>query len=300
MCGCGSGSTNTSPTPSAPLAPSTPTVTSIAVSGTSPTVGSTSQLTATATLTNGSTQAITALATWRSSNLSVVTVSPSGLATAVAAGDADITATYSGLEGSVHLHVALQTYGLVGNITEDGTGRPIMDARVEVLNGVNGGKAVLTDSAGAYRFEGLLADSFRMRASANNYESGEQGVTVPAIPRADFALRPSCSLTVTPLRLSVTSGGMVNPTSRISLTASAPTCAWTATNQQDDWLFIAATFSNQQSGYGHSVAGTGSATVFLTSNGTAINSPPHTSTIHVVWRGGQADVIACQPNCLVP
>ncbi|WP_428772489.1 beta strand repeat-containing protein [Vibrio sp.] len=56
--------------------------------------GNTKQLTATANYTDGSSQDVTSLASWSSSNQSVATVSPSGLADALDVGSTNITATY--------------------------------------------------------------------------------------------------------------------------------------------------------------------------------------------------------------
>jgi hypothetical protein len=302
---CHSGASSPTPasptTPSASAPPPAVSVSSIAVTGAAPKVGQTAQFTATATLSNGTTQVITAQATWQSSNTSVITVSTSGAVTGVGSGEGDVTAAYGGATGSQHVTVTPQTYALVGTISETSTGRGIAGARVEVLNGLNAGQAVSTDANGAYVFNALLADSFRMRASANTYDSGEQGVTVPTVPRADFMLRPSCSITVAPLRLWVTSGGMVSP-STLSIAASAPTCAWTASNLPTDWMVLSPSPIFQQSQGEHSVPGSGSAIVFLDSGAVAygINSPQRTSTIRVVWQSGEVDVIACQPDCLAP
>ena len=95
LAACGGGGSN--PTaPSTPSQPTQPTVISVTVSGTAAfsAVGETRQLTATATMSNGSTQNVTSQATWQSSNVAIVTVNASGLATAVGSGTASITATY--------------------------------------------------------------------------------------------------------------------------------------------------------------------------------------------------------------
>src|SRR6266852_100306 len=98
-----SGESTTSATTNPPPAL---TVTAVTISGTARAVGQTSQLTATATMSNGTTQDVTAQAAWQSSNTSVVIVSGSGVATGVAAGEADVTVAFSGASGS--LHVKLQ------------------------------------------------------------------------------------------------------------------------------------------------------------------------------------------------
>jgi hypothetical protein len=84
-----------------------------------------------------------------------------------------------------------QTFSLTGVITDALSHSAIAGARVEVLNGGNAGKAAITDGGGTYVLTSLTAESFRLRASAAAYDSGEQGVTVPANPRADFELRRS-------------------------------------------------------------------------------------------------------------
>jgi uncharacterized protein YjdB len=84
------GGTSTSPT----------TVSSIAVTGTAPVVGATTQFTAIATMSNGTTQDVTSLSTWQSSNTSSATVSSSGVVTGVAEGTATVQATYLNVSGT--------------------------------------------------------------------------------------------------------------------------------------------------------------------------------------------------------
>lgn len=83
-----------------------PRLVSIAVTPGSPIVplGSTLQLTATGTYSDASTQVLSG-ATWASDNTARATVSTSGLATARALGTANITATLSGVTGTVPLSV---------------------------------------------------------------------------------------------------------------------------------------------------------------------------------------------------
>jgi hypothetical protein len=79
---------------------STPTLSSIAVTPASPAslaVGSTQQFTATGTYSDDSTAAITSNVTWASSNTTIATISSAGLATGVAAGNTNITASLSGV-----------------------------------------------------------------------------------------------------------------------------------------------------------------------------------------------------------
>src|SRR6266516_286720 len=175
LAGCGgNSSSSSSSTPSTPVAP-TATVSSIAVSGNSPALGDTSQFTATATLSTGTTQDVTAQATWQSSDAAVATVSSAGMVRSMAAGDADITATYSGVRGSQHVRVAaavVPARTLTGIITDDRTGLPIVDqAEAQIMDGENAGKAGRVDANGYYSIPGLSPGSFNVRARATGYES---------------------------------------------------------------------------------------------------------------------------------
>lgn len=108
-----------------PAAPSASTVT---VTGNVPSVGQTSQMTATVRLSNGSTQDVTTQATWSSSNTSVATVTSGGLLKVLQLGNADITATYQGVNGklSVSLVTAITISGTVPATRLGGDGMPTL------------------------------------------------------------------------------------------------------------------------------------------------------------------------------
>jgi hypothetical protein len=82
------------------------TVSTVAVTGTAPAIGSTAQFTATATFASGTTQDVTASSTWTSSNTAVATVSSSGLVTVVGSGTAGIQAAYSGVAGTDNITIS--------------------------------------------------------------------------------------------------------------------------------------------------------------------------------------------------
>ena len=69
------------------------------------TAGATQQFTATATYSDGSTANITSSATWTSSSTAAATIGSAGLATGVAAGATNITASLSGVNGTAALAV---------------------------------------------------------------------------------------------------------------------------------------------------------------------------------------------------
>jgi len=83
-------------------------------------VGSTDQLTATATLTNGATQALS-LPTWQSSNTAIATVSASGVVTGVSTGTVTITATDTTTNISGTFQVTV-TPPVLASITVTGAG----------------------------------------------------------------------------------------------------------------------------------------------------------------------------------
>ena len=99
-------------TATATLTVQQPTVVSIAITPSSPTIanGTAIQFTAVATYSDGTTQTITSVATWSSSDQNVATVSnvagSRGLTTAVAPGTSTIAATFNGVNGSGALTVA--------------------------------------------------------------------------------------------------------------------------------------------------------------------------------------------------
>ena len=99
---CGS---TTSPTASS----SQPSVLAVAITGTFSltSAGQTSQLTATAALSDATVQNVTGTATWSSSSPAIATVSAAGLVTAVGSGTATISVSYQGKTASVGVTVTL-------------------------------------------------------------------------------------------------------------------------------------------------------------------------------------------------
>lgn len=69
-------------------------------------MATTAQLRAELTYESGDTKDVTDSATWTSSDEEVATVDSSGLVTAVAVGEATVTATAEGLEGSAKVTVS--------------------------------------------------------------------------------------------------------------------------------------------------------------------------------------------------
>jgi hypothetical protein len=87
------------------------TVTSVTIAGNVMlSEGATSQLTATANMSDGSSQDVSSQAVWQSSEPTVATVSATGLVSAVKTGNTDISATYRGQTGRVTVLVSAALY----------------------------------------------------------------------------------------------------------------------------------------------------------------------------------------------
>src|SRR5437764_1504721 len=114
---------------STPSAPSSPTLRSVSVSGTTPAIGASSPFTATANFSNGTTQNVTSQASWQSTAASVATVSSSGTVIGTGSGETDIRATYQSLTGTLHVSVAAApTFTLLGVITQAGASSAVQGA----------------------------------------------------------------------------------------------------------------------------------------------------------------------------
>lgn len=176
---------------------------------------------------------------------------------------------------------APSTFTLTGFITDRDTNGGIEGARVEAINGANVGKATTTNSAGAYSLGGLVAETFRMRASAGGYESGEQNVAVPDISRADLQLhRPSanCAYTVVPTgNLDVPAPGS---SFSLTITRTAGSCGWQASTDVN-WISPA------------NASGSGDATLRFTYQPNA-SFVGRIGTMTVSWTGGSASVTVRQ------
>lgn len=112
---CSSKSTPTAPTPVAavptptPVAPVAPTISSVAVTGTSTfnAAGASAQFAAMVTLSDGTTEERTNSATWQTDNETVAIVSAQGLVTVRASGDTAVTATVGGVRGAMGIVVRI-------------------------------------------------------------------------------------------------------------------------------------------------------------------------------------------------
>jgi hypothetical protein len=109
-----------------PNGPNAPTVLSLTVTGNNAlTVGQTSQLTATANMSDGTTQNVTTSSTWTSGTPSAASVSSTGLVTGVAQGSSVVVAAFGGKSASTTItvsngngpHGAVTSLAVTGNPT---------------------------------------------------------------------------------------------------------------------------------------------------------------------------------------
>lgn len=126
-----SGAVTSSPYSLTVTAPAT--LTSIAVTAAAPSVvvGGTDQFTATGTYSDNSTQNLTSTATWVSSSTKVATIAASGLATAVAAGTTNITAT----SGTITSPAVVLTVNTEGGNTSGSTAILVIPAPASAADG---------------------------------------------------------------------------------------------------------------------------------------------------------------------
>ncbi len=189
LCSACSGGSQPTPPP--------PTVTGVSVTGaaSSPAPGDTAQLSATASFSDGTTQAVTSQAAWATTNASVATVSSSGLATFLSAGEADLKATYRGTTGTSHVTVSPKgppRFQLSGIIMESGTTHLLTGVTVTVADGPDAGRSTLSDSNGAYTLTNITAGSFTLRLTRTDFEPQ----TIPVSLTADATLNLTMTLGV--------------------------------------------------------------------------------------------------------
>ena len=138
----------------------TPPLTSVILSGNVnlTAVGQTSALTAIARFADNSTRDVTTEATWTSLNLSVVTVSGSGLMTATGLGKTDVQVTFGNRGSSAIVQVTPPgTFAIAGRVRDPGQGQ---SAGIGVpgftVRDVTSGTVTTTDASGEYTLGGIF------------------------------------------------------------------------------------------------------------------------------------------------
>lgn len=211
-----------------PSAPSSESATAVIVTGTAPALGASAQFAATAALPDGTSRPVTSEATWQSSDAEVARVDR-GLVTAVAAGEADITARYANATGRLHITVSVTPCTF-----------SVSPSTVSIP--AAGGTATLSVfTAANCRWTAASTDSFvRITSGASGNGAGSTSISVSA----NAGDARSAMLTIGGRQVTVSQGAgncvtSVSPTNvdysaelkrgTVTVTAS-PGCQWTATS----------------------------------------------------------------------
>jgi hypothetical protein len=168
-------------------------VTQVGVTGTTPSVGATSQFTATATLSDGTTRNVTGESSWTSSNQAIAAVSSAGVVAAMSGGAVTITATYQQRSGNIPIVIPNpppSVHTVTGVVTDAKAGYELDRVDVRVASGANQGQSTVTDASGRYTLSGLASGTMTIRATApqSTWTSLERTLTVPGELVLDFAL----------------------------------------------------------------------------------------------------------------
>jgi hypothetical protein len=148
--GCGNHPSSPTPTPPAPPpTPGPPTVTRLALGGSGQftRIGETSQLTATATLSDNTTKDVTSSVTWTVGDPRVVNVSTAGLLTVMQFGATYVQGQYQNRYGSLSVTATpAGTFVISGRVREPGAGG---FSNAHVADTISG-RVVTTDSGGDF------------------------------------------------------------------------------------------------------------------------------------------------------
>jgi hypothetical protein len=151
--------------------------------------GETVQFRVTGRHADGSTRDLTQTPglSWRTNNPGVLTISSSGMVTALAVGGAAITVSFEGKTG-VKSIVVLEpgTYRLIGTATDNGV--PLSGVRVTVTNGPSAG--LVTTANPHYTFWGVSGDT-EILATKEGYRDARKRIMITRDPeRLDVELIP--------------------------------------------------------------------------------------------------------------
>jgi hypothetical protein len=224
----------TSVGPSSSIANSVKTPTNVVVGGTSPTLGGAAQqFIATASFSDNTSQTVTDQVTWQSSAANVAQVTSGGLVSAVAAGDADVTATFGAISGRLHVTIASSSGGgSGGTFTVNGT---VTDSTSHgVLPNVTiaiGSRSTTTDGSGNYTLSGISGGSITVVASATSYVATQQTINLSANAQVDFSLaRVTASIAIQGGSCVAPTLGPVTCTFVGSTNITSPSFSWTFRN----------------------------------------------------------------------
>jgi carboxypeptidase family protein len=138
---------------------------------------------------DSTTEDVTSRATWTSSNRSVLTISPAGLATGASRGASILSAQYGvGTPIAVQSVSVLEdgTFVLRGLVVEDTL--PIPGVQVMVMHGTGEGLTAVTTESGNYTLYGV-AGGIELRATKDGYRSIAQSAIVNSPATVDLTMQ---------------------------------------------------------------------------------------------------------------
>jgi len=247
-------------TPSKPSA----TVLSVEVAGqdTFTAIGQTIQFTASASMSDGTKQDVTRTATWASTNASVISVSGTGIATAVAGGAADISASYMAAVGRLRAYVSPSSCMFtvapsIVNVPANGGGAIVVvrasESYCRWTYASNAEWVTAGPDSDGTSTPGTGTGSIELKVGAHTGSAPRQGTVTAAgqqvlVTQGGTSPTPGCTYAVSPASASFPSSGGPG-----SFTVSTPAgCTWYVdhTASSEDMV----TYSGAR-------AGTGSGTV---------------------------------------
>lgn len=149
--------------------------------------GGTEQFTAIARYSDGTAPEVTTEAIWQSADVSVLSVSPTGVVTGHSRGEASLTVVFRG-RSSVKSGVMVlppNTYRVSGVVRD--AGLPVPDARVEVASGPDQGLSASVTATGTYRLYGVAGD-VELRATRAGYRDDTKRLRITNHQVVDFEL----------------------------------------------------------------------------------------------------------------
>jgi hypothetical protein len=188
---CAGGSPSTAAPSPVVTTQSVPRVVSVTVAGSAPLAGATTQFSATATSSDNTTQSVTNASSWSSSNSSVASVSASGAVTGVAAGDADITATYQTISGKARVTVvrpAPGTFTISGTLRDGTSGGILPKVLVQAADSTGTTRSAVTDASGEYVISGVSPGPVTLTVAITSYEPMTRTASVSADTSVDLVL----------------------------------------------------------------------------------------------------------------
>ena len=183
------GKDHTPITPSGTAGATTGPVVAISVSGpTTIAPGQTATFTAMTRTLNGTMADVTAQTVWQSTDPSLLSISSTGQAIALAPGESGVKATFGGWTSGLNVIVVpAGTFRLTGQVLESGLG--LGEATVDVIGGTGTGLSTVTDAYGRYRLYGVAAN-VQIRASKDDYAPANGSLFVASHLSLNLAIVP--------------------------------------------------------------------------------------------------------------